>query len=137
MSHLPQLALASNSYEFRNKLSLYFDSENDKDLKQVHELQNMAQELCTRVKERGELICHVNFISRVLPNKVGVKVINLDLVGVIEDEKLFGDLSDEDAVRVYLLLSLEVIFMGRLLVDEIDDSHMRLVENIDEWNVFP
>ncbi|GKG35503.1 hypothetical protein Tco_0440657, partial [Tanacetum coccineum] len=69
--------------------------------------------------------------------KVGVKVINLDLVGVIEDEKLFGDLSDKDAVRVYLLLSLEVIFMGRLLVDEIDDSHMRLVENIDECNVFP
>ncbi|GJV92932.1 hypothetical protein Tco_1540745 [Tanacetum coccineum] len=57
MSHLPQLALASNSNEFRNKLSLYFDSENDKDLKQVHELQNMAQELSTRVKERGELIC--------------------------------------------------------------------------------
>ncbi|GKE17620.1 hypothetical protein Tco_1425197 [Tanacetum coccineum] len=39
---------------------------------------------------------HVNFVSRVLPNKVGVKVTNLDLVGVIEDEKLFGDLSDED-----------------------------------------
>ncbi|GKB47856.1 hypothetical protein Tco_0898609 [Tanacetum coccineum] len=148
MSHLPQLALASNSNEFRNKLSLCFDSENDKDLKEVHELQNMAQELCTRVKERGELICqlhafnlshdafeslklikqlqehdmaktrspmkaitkihrHVNFVSRVLPNKVGVKVTNLDLVGVIEDEKLFGDLSDEDAVRGCLLLSLE------------------------------
>ncbi|GKB62444.1 hypothetical protein Tco_0918630 [Tanacetum coccineum] len=81
--------------------------------------------------------CHVNFVSRALPNKVGVKVTNLYLVGVIEDEKLFGDLSDEDAVRVCLLLSLKVIFMGRLLVDKIDDSHMRLVENIDEWNVFP
>ncbi|GJZ38765.1 phospholipase-like protein [Tanacetum coccineum] len=140
MSHLPQLALASNSKEFRNKLSLYFDSENDKDLKQVHELQNISQELCTRVKERGELICQLHAFNlshdaleslklikqlqehemaktRVLPNKVGVKVTNLDLVGVIEDEKLFGDLSDEDAVRVCSLLSLEEIFMGRLLVD--------------------
>ncbi|GKD21909.1 hypothetical protein Tco_1223612, partial [Tanacetum coccineum] len=52
---------------------------------------------------------HVNFVSRVLPtNKVGVKVTNLDLVGVTEDEKLFGDLSDEDAVRVCLFLSLEI-----------------------------
>nr|GEY83216.1 phospholipase-like protein [Tanacetum cinerariifolium] len=73
---------------------------------------------------------HVNFVSRVLPNKVGVKVTNLDLVGVIKYEKLFGNLSDEDAIRVYLLLSLELIFMGRLIVDEIDDSHMRLVETL-------
>nr|GEU68236.1 hypothetical protein [Tanacetum cinerariifolium] len=73
----------------------------------------------------------------VLPNKVGVKVTNLDLVGVIEDEKLFSDLGDEDAVRVCLLLSLEVIFMGRLLADVIEDSHMCLVENFDEWIVFP
>nr|GEW87863.1 phospholipase-like protein [Tanacetum cinerariifolium] len=78
----------------------------------------------------------VNFVSRVLPNKVGVKVTNLDLRGIIEDEERFGGLSDKDAVRVCLLLSLEVIFMGRLLVDVVDDSHMRLVENIKEWNVF-
>ncbi|GJR67455.1 hypothetical protein Tco_0013520 [Tanacetum coccineum] len=51
---------------------------------------------------------HVNFVSRVLPNKVGVKVTNLDIVGVIKDEKLFGDLSNEDVVRVCLLLSLEI-----------------------------
>nr|GEU55586.1 phospholipase-like protein [Tanacetum cinerariifolium] len=73
----------------------------------------------------------------VLPNKVSVKVTNLDLVGVIEDEKLFGDLSDEDVVRVCLFLSLEMIFMGRLLVDVIEVSHIRLVKNIDEWNVLP
>ncbi|GJX36346.1 phospholipase-like protein [Tanacetum coccineum] len=82
-------------------------------------------------------IGHVKFVSRVLPNKVGVKVTNLDLLGVIEDEQLFNELSDEDVVRVCLLISLEVIFMGRLLVDVIEDSHMRLVENIEEWNVFP
>nr|GEV99642.1 retrovirus-related Pol polyprotein from transposon TNT 1-94 [Tanacetum cinerariifolium] len=79
----------------------------------------------------------IKFLSRVLPNKVGVKVTNLDLVDVIMDEELFGHLSDEDVVRVCLLLSLEVIFIGRLLVDIVDDSHMHLVENIEEWNVFP
>ncbi|GKA37303.1 hypothetical protein Tco_0723868 [Tanacetum coccineum] len=50
---------------------------------------------------------HVNFVSRVLPNKVGVKVTNLDLVGVIKDEKLFGDLSNEDVVRIWILESCE------------------------------
>ncbi|GJS72252.1 hypothetical protein Tco_0705093 [Tanacetum coccineum] len=29
---------------------------------------------------------HVKFVSRVLPNKVGVKVTNLDLLGVIEEQ---------------------------------------------------
>ncbi|GJW68091.1 phospholipase-like protein [Tanacetum coccineum] len=108
MSQLPEIALASNSIQFKEMLSLYFDKENDKDFKRINEMQNMAQELFT----------------------------NLDPVGVIEDEELFGHLSDEDVVRVCLLLSLEVIFMGRLLVDVVDDSHMRLVENIEEYNVF-
>ncbi|GKC46060.1 hypothetical protein Tco_1063782 [Tanacetum coccineum] len=40
-----------------------------------------------------------NFVLRELPNKVGVKVTNLDMFSIIEDEKLFGDLSDKDAVR--------------------------------------
>nr|GEW98566.1 phospholipase-like protein [Tanacetum cinerariifolium] len=172
MSHLPQIALASNSNQFKVMLSVYFDKENDKDFKQINEMQNMAQELCNRVKERGELINmllafnlsqdsfeslkllkelqehemakirtvsfrlwrkgKVKFVSRVLPKKVGDKVTNLDLFGVIKDEELMGNLCDEDAMRVCLLLSLEVIFMGRLLVDVVDDSHMRLVENIEE-----
>ncbi|GKA13826.1 phospholipase-like protein [Tanacetum coccineum] len=55
----------------------------------------------------GDQIGQVKFVSRVLPNKVGVKVTNLDLLGVIEDEQLFNELSDEDVVRVCLLISLE------------------------------
>ncbi|GJW18663.1 hypothetical protein Tco_0026099 [Tanacetum coccineum] len=223
MSYLPQVPLASNSNQFKEMLSLYFDKENDKDFKQINEMQNMAQELCNCVKERGEFIYmlhalnlshdaleslkllkelqehelaktrqlmmyavvidykirrtfplyakgyytgrslhfgraefslitvlrfgtvsfllrrkgEVKFVSSVLRHKVGVKVTNLDLVGVIEDEELFGHLSDEAVVHVCLLLSLEVIFMGRLLVDVVDESHMRLVENFEEWNVFP
>nr|GEX97007.1 F-box domain-containing protein [Tanacetum cinerariifolium] len=233
MSHLPQIALASNSNQFKEMLSVYFDKENDKDFKQINEMQNMAQELYNRVKERGELInmllafnlsqdafeslkllkelqedemaktrslmkgitetqlrvlkkisfvghllevlyvyClasqlmihaavtdflilrtflfydkgydtgqslhfgrpefsliialrfgtvsfrlwrkgEVKFVSRVLPKKVGDKVTNLYILDVIEDEELMGNLCEKDAVRVCLLLLLEVIFMDR------------------------
>ncbi|GJZ27454.1 phospholipase-like protein, partial [Tanacetum coccineum] len=78
----------------------------------------------------------VKFVSRVLPHKLGLKVTNLDLLGVIEDEELFGKLVDDDAVRVCLLLALEVIFMGKKLVDEVPDTLMRLVENLEVWNDF-
>ncbi|GKD35750.1 hypothetical protein Tco_1251259, partial [Tanacetum coccineum] len=43
---------------------------------------------------------------------IGLKITSLDLIGVLEDEELFSKICDEDAVRVCLLLSLEVIFMG-------------------------
>ncbi|GJW85181.1 hypothetical protein Tco_0158326 [Tanacetum coccineum] len=72
----------------------------------------------------------VKFVSRVLPHKLGLKVTNLDLLGVIKDEELFGKLVDDDAIRVCLLLALEVIFMGKKLVDEVPDTLMRLVENL-------
>nr|GEW56289.1 phospholipase-like protein [Tanacetum cinerariifolium] len=41
-----------------------------------------------------------------------------------EDGELFSKLCDEDDVRVCLLLSLEVIFMGCKLVHEFDDTLM-------------
>nr|GEZ62138.1 phospholipase-like protein [Tanacetum cinerariifolium] len=75
-------------------------------------------------------------MSRVLPHKFGLRVTNLYLLGVIEDEDLFGNLGDDDAVRVCLVLALEIIFMGRLLVDEIHDKLMRLVEKLEVWNDF-
>ncbi|GKD07717.1 phospholipase-like protein, partial [Tanacetum coccineum] len=79
----------------------------------------------------------VTFVSRVLPYKLGLKVSNLDLLGLIEDEELFGKLDDDDdAVRVCLLLALEVIFIGKKLVDEVPDTLMRLVENLVVWNDF-
>ncbi|PWA70593.1 phospholipase-like protein [Artemisia annua] len=80
---------------------------------------------------------YCRFRNRVFPKLVDQKVRNLDLLGVIEDEELFGKLWDEDAVRVCLLLALEVIFMGRLLVQEVDDTLMRLIEDLGEWNAFP
>nr|GEU32463.1 phospholipase-like protein [Tanacetum cinerariifolium] len=75
----------------------------------------------------------VKFVSRVLSHKSGLKVTNLHLLGVIEDEKLFGTLVDDDYVRVCLLLALEVIFMGKKLVDEVPDTLMGLVENLEIW----
>ena len=79
----------------------------------------------------------INFKSRVFPKKNGIKLCNLDLVCVLEDEEYFSKLSDEDAVRVCLVLVLEVIFMGRLLTDEVDDKVLRLVDDLHAWNLFP
>ncbi|GKA86008.1 hypothetical protein Tco_0807719 [Tanacetum coccineum] len=79
----------------------------------------------------------LKFGSRVFPHRVGLAMTSLDLIGVILDEEFFSKLCDEDAVRVCFLLSLEVIFMGRKLVHEFDDTLMRLVENLKAWNAFP
>ncbi|PWA69469.1 phospholipase-like protein [Artemisia annua] len=80
---------------------------------------------------------HLNFRNRVFPNHVGKKVTSLDIIGLIEDEQAFGIIYDEDAVRLCLLLALDVIFMGRLLVEEVDDTLFRLIENLDDWDTFP
>ncbi|GJY59322.1 phospholipase-like protein [Tanacetum coccineum] len=81
----------------------------------------------------GEL----KFQNRVFPNKIGFSITNLDIIGVIEDEEIFGKLSDDDAIRLCLLLALEVIIMGRLLTFNVDDTLFSLVENIEACNSFP
>ncbi|GJV24201.1 phospholipase-like protein [Tanacetum coccineum] len=81
----------------------------------------------------GEL----KFWNRVFPNKIGFSITNLDIIGVIEDEEMFGKLSDDDAICLCLLLALEVIFMERLLTFNVDDTLFTLVENIEAWNSFP
>ncbi|GJU34695.1 phospholipase-like protein [Tanacetum coccineum] len=78
----------------------------------------------------------LKFRNRVFLNKVGLVVTNLDVLGVIKDEVMFGNLCDEDSVRLCLILALEVIFMGRLLTCLVDDSLFRLVENLEACNVF-
>nr|GEX81286.1 phospholipase-like, aminotransferase-like mobile domain protein [Tanacetum cinerariifolium] len=42
-----------------------------------------------------------------------------------------------DSIRVCLLLSLEVIFMGHELGSAVDDVFLRMVEDLDVWNDFP
>ncbi|GJS31435.1 phospholipase-like protein, partial [Tanacetum coccineum] len=79
----------------------------------------------------------LKFRNRVFPHKVGLVVTILDVLGVIEYEVMFGNLCDEDSVRLCLILALEVIFIGRLLTCPVDDSLFGLVENLEAWNVFP
>nr|GEW90341.1 phospholipase-like, aminotransferase-like mobile domain protein [Tanacetum cinerariifolium] len=47
------------------------------------------------------------------------------------------NLSDPDSIRVCLLLSLEVVFMGHELGSAVDDVFLRMVEDLDVWNDFP
>ncbi|GJV57092.1 hypothetical protein Tco_1458097 [Tanacetum coccineum] len=51
--------------------------------------------------------CELKFQNRVFPNKIGFGITNLDIISVIEDEEMFGKLSDDDAICLCLLLSLE------------------------------
>ncbi|GJU20496.1 hypothetical protein Tco_1153838 [Tanacetum coccineum] len=78
----------------------------------------------------------LKFHNRVFPHKVGLVVTILDVLGVIEDEVMFGNLCDEDSVCRCLILALEVIFMGRLFTCPVDDSLFGLVKNLEAWNVF-
>ncbi|GKC49190.1 phospholipase-like protein [Tanacetum coccineum] len=79
----------------------------------------------------------LKFRNRVFLHKVGLVVTILDVLGVIEDEVMFGNLCNEDSVRRCLILALEVIFMGSLLTCPMDDSLFGSVENLEAWNVFP
>ncbi|GKC29094.1 phospholipase-like protein [Tanacetum coccineum] len=79
----------------------------------------------------------LKFQNRVFPNKIGFSITNLDIIGVIKDEKMFRKLFDDDAIRICLLLALEVIFIGCLLTFNVDDTLSSLVENIEAWNSFP
>nr|GEY06667.1 phospholipase-like protein [Tanacetum cinerariifolium] len=79
----------------------------------------------------------MKFKERVFPHRVCLSITSLDLVSVIEDEEYFSHLYDEDAIQVCLLLCLEVIFMAKLIVKEVNDTLMRLVESLKAWNTFP
>ncbi|PWA49609.1 phospholipase-like protein [Artemisia annua] len=79
----------------------------------------------------------IPFHDRVFPHKVGQHVKLIDLFQIIEDEEVFIKLSDDDAIRVCLLLTLDVIFMGKDLGSIVDDIFLRMVEDLDEWNAFP
>ncbi|GJX67441.1 hypothetical protein Tco_0303168 [Tanacetum coccineum] len=68
---------------------------------------------------------------------IGYDVKIIDLFALFDDEEKFSKLSDADAIRLCLLLSLEVIFIGRELVLVVDDVYLRMVNDLDAWNSFP
>nr|GEU32233.1 phospholipase-like protein [Tanacetum cinerariifolium] len=69
----------------------------------------------------GEL----KFRNRVFSHKTRLIITNLDVIGVIEDEETFGKLSDEDAVRLCLLLALEGEHLWTHLYNEIKNSKVK------------
>nr|GEY01068.1 phospholipase-like, aminotransferase-like mobile domain protein [Tanacetum cinerariifolium] len=81
------------------------------------------------------LIYHVRGHSLYFGRRYDVKII--DLFALFDDEEKFSKLSNEDAIRLCLLLSLEVIFMRRELVSVVDDVYLRMVNDLKAWNSFP
>ncbi|GKC00323.1 phospholipase-like protein [Tanacetum coccineum] len=79
----------------------------------------------------------IPFRNRLFPEKIENDDKIIDVLALIDDEEKFSKVSDEDAIRLCLLLSLEVIFMGRELVSVVDDVLLRMVDNLDAWNTFP
>ncbi|GJY88241.1 phospholipase-like, aminotransferase-like mobile domain protein, partial [Tanacetum coccineum] len=77
------------------------------------------------------------FRNRLFPEKIGYDVKIIDLFALFDDKEKFSKLSDQDAIRLCLLLSLEVIFIGRELVSVVDDVYLRMVNDLDAWNSFP
>ncbi|GJY96604.1 phospholipase-like, aminotransferase-like mobile domain protein, partial [Tanacetum coccineum] len=78
----------------------------------------------------------IPFRNRLFPEKIGYDVKIINVLALLEDEEKFSKVSDEDAIRVCLLLSLEVIFRGRELVSVVGDVFLRMVNNLDAWNSF-
>ncbi|GJV63821.1 phospholipase-like protein [Tanacetum coccineum] len=79
----------------------------------------------------------IPFRNRLSLEKIGYDVKIIDLFALFDDEEKFSKLSDEDAIRLCLLLSLEVIFMRRELVSVVDDVYLRMVNDLEAWNLFP
>ncbi|GJW49782.1 hypothetical protein Tco_0091133 [Tanacetum coccineum] len=69
----------------------------------------------------------ISFRNQLFPEKIGYDFKIIDVLALLEDEEKFSKISDEDAIRVCLLLSLEVIFMGWELVSVVDDVFLRMV----------
>nr|GEZ78900.1 phospholipase-like protein [Tanacetum cinerariifolium] len=76
------------------------------------------------------------FRNRLFIKNIGYDAKINDLFALFDDEEKFSKLGDEDAIRLCLLLSLEVIFMGRKLVSLVDDVYLRMVNDLEAWNSF-
>ncbi|PWA43273.1 phospholipase-like protein [Artemisia annua] len=78
------------------------------------------------------------FSDRVFPEKKSIAVKSIkgtDLLKLLRGDRWLT-LSDDDAVRVCLLIACELVFMGREDRNVIPTHIMALVEHFHEWNVF-
>ncbi|PWA79180.1 phospholipase-like protein [Artemisia annua] len=79
------------------------------------------------------------FSDRVFPEKKTMAVKSVkgtDLLKLLRGDR-WSSISDDDAVRVCLLIACELVFMGREDRNVIPNHIMALVEHFHEWNVFP
>ncbi|PWA62563.1 Disease resistance protein [Artemisia annua] len=83
---------------------------------------------------------HSPFVVRVFPERKSAKkhrVKGDDLLYVLKEDTLWSKISDEDAVRVCLLIVAEIIFMGQKPVSYIPAHILTLVEDFHAWNAYP
>ncbi|PWA92189.1 phospholipase-like protein [Artemisia annua] len=79
------------------------------------------------------------FRVRVFPEKKTMAVKSVkgtDLLKLLKGDR-WSSISDDDAVRVCLLIACELLFMGREDRNVIPNHIMALVEDFQEWNAFP
>lgn len=82
MAALTELSLKTKSPSLKDMMLLLFEEDNDKDFKLVQETHTLCQELCNRVKERAEVIKHLE---------------SFPTIGVARDSlKLLHELQDAD-----------------------------------------
>ncbi|GKD80776.1 phospholipase-like protein, partial [Tanacetum coccineum] len=80
------------------------------------------------------------FIDRVFPEKIGQplkRVRVIDLLVVTRSAHLWSALSDEDAVKVCLLLVVNIVFMDREPKNYIADNLLELVDDLPTWDAYP
>ncbi|PWA63298.1 phospholipase-like protein [Artemisia annua] len=78
------------------------------------------------------------FSDRVFPEKKSMAVKSVkgtDLLKLLRGDRWLS-LSDDDAVRVCLLIACELVFMGREDRNVIPNHIMALVEHFHEWNIW-
>ncbi|GJX44800.1 phospholipase-like protein [Tanacetum coccineum] len=80
------------------------------------------------------------FCNRVFPNKIAKKFKKVrvsDLLELIRKPKMWSALSDEDSVKVCLLLVSNIVLMGRESKNYIADNLIELVDDLSAWDAYP
>ncbi|GKD39247.1 phospholipase-like protein [Tanacetum coccineum] len=80
------------------------------------------------------------FCDRVFLDKIAEplkKVRVSDLLELIRKPKMWYALSDEDSVKVCLLLVSNIVFMGRESKNYIADNLIELVDDLSAWDAYP
>ncbi|GKC06303.1 phospholipase-like protein [Tanacetum coccineum] len=65
------------------------------------------------------------------------RITGFDLLRVLRDKNTWLKMLDEDAVRLYLLIASELVFMGKEKRSFLTKHLMWLVDDFDAWNAFP